>query len=285
MMVRKSRTAQTWSQIRAVNSGVFHIHSPGEVNSGLDETLQPIEKFWFWNLVNGRKIRDCEAIAHKIAGHRVHEIPYEETRNPISLRLLEKDIFGPHYDPIHHKLDPQDSNYTQQSTAEDAAVVAALESIRISGREINFKDRIDIEQASFRSSGGRFRLSKAGLFMADGSMSFTLWSTKFGNFSTIAIHFTASLDKTATLQIAVRIAERELFILKVSEGGSYCLFADGEVVSDPATEYSFIISGQVGHAVLIYAHQAPVSFGVPPQFPWMRVVLKDQHFVLCRFES
>jgi hypothetical protein len=286
MTMRKGRTAQTWSLIRASRSGVFHIESGEKGNAELDESLQPIEKFWFWNLINGEKIRDSESLARSFAvkvGKRVAEVPYEEMLNPVFLQRLESQVFGPIYDPIRYKLDPSRSKYVRQSTVEDAEIVARLESISYTAREIDFKRRVGIENATYRGADAGLRWGPAGLDIFAGHVTLMVWPIQENRPTTIAIQFTAAIAEASSTEITVRHNERELANVKVSDRGSYCLFVDGGAVSHPNTLYTFGVAGDQAQVVLVSIHESPVAFSTRPEFPWMREVQRGEFFFLCKF--
>jgi hypothetical protein len=286
LTMRKSRTAQTWSQIRAKHSGVFHIKTADRANSELDSSMQPVEKFWFWNLLSGFKINVLESLARNIAaqvGKQVAEVPYEEMRNHVFLLKLEPQIFGPLYDPIRHRLDPYQSTYSKQSTSEDATIVAQLELILHSTREIDFRHRTGLENITFHGATAGFRWVDAGLDVSSGRLSFILWPTREQRTSTIAIQFTAAAGEGSHVEITVHRANRELAKVTVCNKGSYCLFLDGGIISAPDTVYAFSVLGEGAQAVLVSIHECFVPFATPPEFPWMRVIQHDELFLLCEF--
>jgi LPS sulfotransferase NodH len=291
LLTRRDRVAQTWSQIRAVQSGRFHIYSQAEVNKNVGDALQPPEKFWVWLLHNEDTWARMEAFADTIvrqAGGTLPVVAYEELRErPISKDVHDR-VFGPLYDQSAHQLDPDTSPFVRQSGAEDAEMIARLRRIREDTDMLDFAGWRGLERASVKLSGEAW-IHNSKLQVRSGTIVCDIPFLQSEQRRTVGLQLDVLASDAFPVMLWVEVAEtrKENYSAVIDQTGAYLLLA-ADRSARAGMRYVIVVGGDAvigsdgARVRLRRLFSIPVDFQAQPEFPWMTPVQRLGNFALYR---
>ncbi len=292
LLTRRDRVAQTWSQIRATQSGRFHIYSPDDVNKDVAEALLPPEKFWLWVLYNEDYWRRLEAFAQSLvrqAGGTLPVVAYEDLLERPIAEEIHRQVFGPMYDRAVHQLLPAVSRYVRQAGREDAKMVERLKHAVDRIGMLDFAGWRGLERASVMMSGGTVWIEGGQLEARSGTILCDVPFDASEAPSTVGLQLDILASDAYPVRVRVEVSEtrRELYSAPISQTGGYLLLAPGSVARR-GIRYRIGVGGGVlagdrsARVRLRRLFSVPVDFATQPEFPWMTLEQRIGNFALYR---
>ena len=292
LLTRRDRFAQTWSQIRATQSGRFHIYSADDANKDASDALRPPEKFWLWALQNREIFARLEAFAQRIvreSGTTLPVIAYEELLDPPIAEDVHRRAFGALYEPDRHELDPARSRFVRQSGAADAPMVARLKRVVEDMKILDFARWENLDRAYVEMTGGSVFIDQGRLEARSGTILCHIPFRQDEQPSTVGLQLDILASDAYPVRLRVEVTEtrQELYSASISRTGGYLLLAPGKVAR-PGIRYRIGVGGGVmagdrsARVRLRRLFSVPVDFATKPEYPWMNPEERADRFALYR---